>query len=282
MLDSVRSQTQPRCEVIIVDQSGGAIDELLRAYPEVVHVRSGRRGLSLNRNIGIAHASGRVIAFPDDDCVLPPQYLEEVALVARRFTGDTLFAFGNARQIEDGRPYLYRHTIGSIRRLTASNCYQITSWALVYDRSVFDRIGGFDEDFGVGSTYGSAEEADMMLRLLDSGIDGLYAEKLDILHPARPKHLVSVEVHRSYSEGIGALARKHWRGSRNWPFLLFFIRTLCRSLGGIVLTPILRDGLGDVYVANFAAKVRGFLRYRPLAGAPRQIARSTTACSRVG
>lgn len=282
MLDSVRSQTRPGCEVIIVDQSDGAIDELLRTYPEVVHVRSNQRGLSHNRNIGIAHASGQVIAFPDDDCVLPPQYLAEVARVASRFAGNTLFAFGNARQLEDGRPYLYRHEIGSIHRLTAANAYQIPSWALIYDRSAFDRIGGFDEDFGVGSIYGSAEEVDVILRLLDAGIEAIYAEDVDIMHPARPKHLVSAAVHRSYSEGVGALARKHWRGSRNWRFLLFFAWSTCRSLGGTLLVPVRRDGLGDVYAQNLLGKLQGFIRYRPVTGAPRDLTRSTAARSRAG
>jgi glycosyltransferase involved in cell wall biosynthesis len=263
MLDSVRTQTEQDCEVIVVDQGGGALDALLREYPEVVHVRSSQRGLSRNRNIGIAHCTGRIVAFPDDDCVLPPNYLAEVKRFAPQLHGATLFAFGDGLQLEDRQPFHPLYRVGSIRRVTVLNCYKISSMMLFFAREVFDRVGGFDEDFGVGATYGAAEEVDLMLRLIEAGIAGVYAPGVEILHPARRSADVSRARHDSYSEGLGAMVRKHWQHSRNWRLLLFFAYSLLRSIGGVPIGVLRRNGMAGISAGNLAAKLRGFVRYRP-------------------
>jgi glycosyltransferase involved in cell wall biosynthesis len=269
LLESVRSQRRSSCEVLVIDQSTGLLDDTLGEYPEVVHVRSDVQGLSRNRNIGIARASGSIIAFPDDDCVLPPDYIENVIALASRFTDDTLFGYGNVLTLEDRQPFHELYRVGSMQRLTVFNCYKIPSVGLVFDRRAFARAGVFDERFGVGATYGAAEESDIMLRMLAARMQGVYADGLEILHPARPKAMVSKERHRSYSTAIGALARKHWQTTRNWRFLIVFAYSVARSLGGILLSPVLRDGLLPVYITNFTAKCRGYWAYGATARASR-------------
>jgi len=276
-LKSVRSQYLPDCEVLVVDQSTGSIDTVLSEYPDVVHIRSDVRGLSRNRNIGIARSSGDVIAFPDDDCVLPHDYLKRVAELAGRFSGDTLFGYGDILTIEDRQPFHQLYKVGSMPRLTTFNCLKITSIGFVFDRRAFARVGVFDESFGVGATYGAAEESDIALRMLAAGIQGIYADHLEILHPARSKAAVSMERHRSYSTALGALARKHWQLNRNWRFLMVFLYSLVRSLGGIVLSPFLRDGLLPVYVTTLVGKCRGFLDYSTVTGRSSPEVRHTEA-----
>lgn len=260
-LESVRSQERPDYEVLVIDQSKGSIDPVLREYPEAIHVRSDARGLSRNRNIGIARSSGSIIVFPDDDCVLPPDYLDRVGELASRFSGDTLFGFGDVLTLENRQPFHQLYKPGSMRRLTTFNCLKVTSIGFVYDRRAFTRTGLFDENFGVGAMYGAAEESDLALRMLGSGLQGIYADRLEILHPARSKASVSKERHRSYSTALGALARKHWRLNRNWRFLAVFLYSLSRSVGGMVLSLLLRDGLFSVYTTSLMGKWRGFWNY---------------------
>lgn len=260
-LESVRLQNRSDYEVLVIDQSNGSIDSVLQEYAEVVHVRSDAVGLSRNRNIGIARSSGSILVFPDDDCVLPPEYMDRVADLASRFSGDTLFGFGDVLTMEDRRPFHELYKVGSMRRLTTFNCLKITSIGFVFDRRAFARAGVFDENFGVGATYGAAEESDIALRMLAAGLHGIYADHLEILHPARPKATVTKERHRSYSTALGALARKHWQLNRDWRFLVVFFYSLTRSLGGIVLCPFLGDGLLSVYTTSLAGKCRGFWSY---------------------
>lgn len=260
-LESVRSQRRSDYEVLVIDQSKGSIDPVLLEYPEVIHVRSDARGLSRNRNIGIARSSGSIVVFPDDDCVLPPDYMDRVGELANRLSGDTLFGFGDVLTLEHRQPFHPLYRVGSMHRMTTFNCLKITSIGFVYDRRAFARAGVFDEEFGVGAKYGAAEESDMALRLLGAGLHGIYADHLEILHPDRSKATVSKERHRSYSTALGALARKHWQLNKDWRFLAVFLYSLSRSVGGIVLSPLLRDGLLSVYATSLMGKWRGFWHY---------------------
>jgi glycosyltransferase involved in cell wall biosynthesis len=76
-LDSVRSQTLPATNVILVDD--GSTDDtaaVARRYPEVKYVRQPNRGLAAARNAGLARSSGDFIVFLDADDRLKPEALE--------------------------------------------------------------------------------------------------------------------------------------------------------------------------------------------------------------
>jgi glycosyltransferase involved in cell wall biosynthesis len=76
-LDSVRSQTLPATNIILVDD--GSTDDtaaVVRRYPEVRYVRQPNRGLAAARNAGLARSSGDFIVFLDADDRLKPEALE--------------------------------------------------------------------------------------------------------------------------------------------------------------------------------------------------------------
>jgi glycosyltransferase involved in cell wall biosynthesis len=76
-LDSVRSQTLPATNVILVDD--GSTDDtaaVAQRYPEVKYVRQPNRGLAAARNAGLARSSGDFIVFLDADDRLKPEALE--------------------------------------------------------------------------------------------------------------------------------------------------------------------------------------------------------------
>ncbi len=81
-LASIVGQTVLPHEVIVVDASAGEQNGRPASLVETtgiryVHVRS-EPGLPTQRNLGVAHASGDVIFFFDDDVVLDPAYHEAV------------------------------------------------------------------------------------------------------------------------------------------------------------------------------------------------------------
>src|SRR5258708_7909985 len=78
---SLDAQSLPDFEVIIVDQNPpGFLDEVVDLYRSQFRIVCvlAKPGLSSARNVGLAHAAGRVIAFPDDDCWYKPDTLSEV------------------------------------------------------------------------------------------------------------------------------------------------------------------------------------------------------------
>ena len=65
-------QSHKNFEVVIVDQNPeGFLDEVVSKYQTALtikYVRTDPRGVSHARNLGMVHAEGDVVAFPDDDC----------------------------------------------------------------------------------------------------------------------------------------------------------------------------------------------------------------------
>ena len=71
-LDSLQDQIGVDYELIVVDQNqDDRLEALLESFRGTVELRHLHcaKGLSKARNVGLAVASGDIIAFPDDDCV---------------------------------------------------------------------------------------------------------------------------------------------------------------------------------------------------------------------
>lgn len=80
-IDSVRDQTQPPQEILVVIDHNSNLYQRLRHYrPEIAAVENYEaRGLSGGRNTGIARAHGEAIAFLDDDAEAAPDWLEKLS-----------------------------------------------------------------------------------------------------------------------------------------------------------------------------------------------------------
>lgn len=86
-LESVRAQTYPRVELIVVDNHSD--DETLDVATELADVAiTGGPERSAQRNLGIDHAEGQWVLWLDSDMVLPPDSIE-VAVATALSTGAT-------------------------------------------------------------------------------------------------------------------------------------------------------------------------------------------------
>src|SRR3954454_21748097 len=75
LFTSLCEQSPSTMEVIVVDQND---DDRVVPYLELLgpgiasrHIRVSKKSLSNARNVGLSHASGEYVAFPDDDCWYP-------------------------------------------------------------------------------------------------------------------------------------------------------------------------------------------------------------------
>jgi len=80
---SVLRDSDAGCELLVVDQSRG-IDtktslERFRGDPRFSYLHSNEPGLSRGRNLGITQSRGEIIAFTDDDCDVPGNWIESIA-----------------------------------------------------------------------------------------------------------------------------------------------------------------------------------------------------------
>jgi glycosyltransferase involved in cell wall biosynthesis len=201
-------------EVIVVDQNeGGFLDEVIAAYRpqlDIIHVAA-TPGLSGARNVGLAHASGRVVAFPDDDCWYDANTLSDVVEKMNRegsaaiVTGRTVDAAGR------GSVSLFLDTPAWVSRSNYLMCGN--SNGLFFHRDVFREIGHFDTRLGVGAQSGfqSGEEADIILRALGAGLAVRYFPDLQVHHDQVDDAITDAQMRRArnYGRGFGALLRKH-------------------------------------------------------------------------
>jgi GT2 family glycosyltransferase len=172
-------------ELILVDQS---VDRraiaVLDADPPSFRwsATTSAPGLSHGRNIGLRHATGALVAFPDDDCWYRP---DTIRRVLARFADDPgIGVLGGRALTADGRPSLLRWA-PTARRITSRNYHRTTiSFTLFVRRGLVDGAGGFDEGLGVGAAgwYGAGEESDLVLRLLATGAVTAYDPDVAVHH----------------------------------------------------------------------------------------------------
>src|SRR5579859_5651843 len=80
---SVLANTYADFDLLVVDQStdartGDIVRGLTVDHPNLRYMHTDKAGLSRAYNIGIRETTGEIIAFTDDDCIAPSNWLETV------------------------------------------------------------------------------------------------------------------------------------------------------------------------------------------------------------
>ena len=240
LMDSLLNQEFKDFEILVVDQNcDDRIVPTLEGYQSRLNIRRiqtlARYGISSGRNDGWRRARGDVILFPDDDCWYPLWFLRKgVELLDA--TGAELvsgrFADEGGRSI-NGRFSSRAHFI--TRR---SVWIAQSESATFYRRELLDRLGGFDEELGIGSAspWQAAEGPDLILKALKRGYACYYDPSLygfhreyDVDDPTEGM----TRRGRMYGRGMGYVLRRHRYGFLallNWvlrPLVTAFISAIC-------------------------------------------------------
>lgn len=167
-MESVRRQSCRDYEYIIVDgASTDATADIVRSFGDLVttYVSEPDKGIYDAMNKGIRLARGQWIYFLNaNDFLADPQVLEHAAakLGSRP---DAMLAYGDVYYRTGGSSALYRFDWLSRWNLCFEHlCHQ----AVFARRSLFERIGAFDERYKINADY------DWLLRAFHAGIDTHY------------------------------------------------------------------------------------------------------------
>lgn len=167
-------------EVIVVDDGVAGATKSLVEYlathskPVIRYFRtSGRQGPAAARNIGWKNASGKIIAFIDDDCIADKHWLRN-----------------GVRQLNGGKDAVVGRLIVPVG--TPPSDYEwCVSWMeqaefmtanLFCRKSALEKIGGFDERF----EKAWREDSDIQFRMTAVGMSLSRSNEAVITHPVRP------------------------------------------------------------------------------------------------
>ncbi|MCC7101084.1 MAG: glycosyltransferase family 2 protein [Rubrivivax sp.] len=217
LLQSLLTQRGANFELIVVDQNAddrlaAPIERARGAGLAVTHLRLAQANLSAARNLGIEHARGDVIGFPDDDCWYEP---DVVASVAAAFAAHPEWTGVVAQWVEQAQA---RDGAAPAELLSAENWRRFrdgdaSSISLFIRADALRACGGFDARLGVGQWFGAGEETDLILALLSRGALLARCPQARVHHrytgAAQAQAAVSWRAALRRARGTGALYAKH-------------------------------------------------------------------------
>jgi glycosyltransferase involved in cell wall biosynthesis len=151
-LDSLLDQrTETAYEIVVVDD--GAPDEtaaVVAARPTVRYVAHGEaRGLNAARNTGLQESQAELIAFVDDDVLVPPRWVEALVSGSRRHPHAEAFGGPIRARFEGRTPRGCGREEPPITTLDlgAEDCEATKAWGANFAvrRGAVERIGPFDD-----------------------------------------------------------------------------------------------------------------------------------------
>jgi glycosyltransferase involved in cell wall biosynthesis len=247
-IDSLIAQTEQGFELIVVDQN---VDDRLVPYIEngrkagidLTHLRMYRPSLSGARNLGLQHAKGEVVAFPDDDCWYEPEVIETIRA---RFSHDSAPDGVIAQWVEQASAHPATPKSGDLS-LDAWRCFRdgdASSISLFLRTKLLVQLDGFDERFGVGQWFGAAEETDLILRALATKAKLTRSPESRVHHHFSTTSSIGLKQEcqqaRKRARGTGAIYAKHGLG----------IWVIARGLIAPIMKPLVKGKL--------RATIRGF------------------------
>ncbi len=238
LLDSIKAQTYPNIETILVVERSNELFANVMAYvsektilnAEVIF-NPGEPGASAARNLGIKHSKGDIVAFVDDDVLLLPEwgqemvnaYLEDDSIIGVAGSVEPLWDDGSISWFPDELYWI----IGCTAWSGWSNGQQVRNGAganMSFTKEGILEAGGFDTSIGPkrggqnGRKQGLAEDAELSLRIANkTGKPIVYSPKARVQHKIYKRYQTSMRyiAERSYQVGCSRVMLKKLYGQED-------------------------------------------------------------------
>ena len=208
-LASLNALDFPDFEIIIVnDGSNDGTDAFLKEMSEKFPIRTcngKHEGPAAARNLGIAEARGEWIAFTDDDCMVPPDWLKLFERSVNETGAD--FIGGSAENalprniLSTVSQEMTSHYVRSLQQLGRKEF--LTSNNTLYRASVLRSAGGFDRKF----LHAGGEERDLNRRILAIGGTAAFRSDIAVRHAHRMNLVGWLRQQFNYGRGARMLRR---------------------------------------------------------------------------
>jgi glycosyltransferase involved in cell wall biosynthesis len=262
-VSSVLANAYPSFDLLVVDQStDGRTGEIVRGlavdHRNLRYIHTDRPGLSRAYNFGIRETTGEILAFTDDDCVAPNDWIEAI-VAAFDAESEAELMYGQVMlpaALSDQADHVPTLPIGEAYRLNRRrSSFQLYGMGANFAarRSLFERIGPFDEVLGGGGPLKSSQDYDLQYRAYVAGVTTAYRPEVKIDHYGlrAPEQWPATD--RAYGTGDGAFYTKHARCGD-----LYALRLLLAQLVKVAVREALHEvGLRRRY--SRSRYLRGYL-----------------------
>lgn len=182
LLISLRSQTYPVAEIIIVDQNNDdRVGRIVRRFGDLpIKLVSATAvvGVNASRNLGLNFCHSEFVFFPDDDCWYPIDTVERVNEYFKLSGYDVIV--GRPTEEGTGRTINGRFLSKPQPVNRDSVWFTQIEWLSFFRSTAIIGVHGFDEAVGpgAGTPWGGHEIQDLSLRLIDNECKVFYDPSL--------------------------------------------------------------------------------------------------------
>lgn len=218
-VESILANSHSSMELIVVDQSDARDSECaLAAFQDDVRLRyvaTGTRGAARARNVGIELSTAELIAFTDDDCRVPTDWVSRIMqLFDNEPTAGVIFGRVDIpKNTQDGE---FLASFEPVRRSYEGEFPRgLEPWGISANmavrRKVLDDIGAFDPLLGPGSKFKAGEDVDFAIRAIARNWKVVTANEIPLMHLGVRTGEAARTLLLGYMFATGAVFTKHLR-----------------------------------------------------------------------
>jgi len=232
-------------EILIVSQDRQKTRPIEVKYPEFTkfyHID--KIGLAAARNFAIKQSNADYFVFLDDDAEIKVDFLYVLAEIVDLTGAEALC--GRILDLNSTEYFSKCFEYDRIKYLKRTDFRCFMGSSHIFKKSIFKKIGFYDERFGAGAKYAGAEESDMFFRIKLQNRQVIYVPKLIFYHP------ISFQVPASkvfdYSFAVGAMFMKQMLSDSKHFLTYSFI------IGEVIIKSFLRALQAGFFKKKFELK----------------------------
>jgi GT2 family glycosyltransferase len=236
-LKSLERLDYPDYEVIVVDDgSTDDTQDVLACFPCVRVIRQGNMGLSVARNVGLAAATGEMVAYTDSDCFADPDWLTHLVQQLQR-SGAAGVGGPNLAPEDGWLAACVAASPGQPTHVLESDqvAEHVPGCNMAFRREALLAINGFDPVYRK-----AGDDVDLCWRLQQAGMWITFAPGAFVWHRRRRGPRAYLKQQSGYGEAEALLQFKHpdkfnARGESRWRGVLYSDSARGVRLGGPVI-----------------------------------------------